>query len=227
MQFFRHIFLAVLICLQISCQTATGTDGKTEAISENGPLSKEPKNRADRDRWREILKWPDECERKTEFYGKDFIGIEFHKIGPGRFIAHVDCSLGWYQGDQLFYLVDETAGAPKATLLEFEQFAEIEEEGEDGSDPDAGVEKKEENVRFRRFFDPLVFGTVTVDAANRRIVNLNRYRGPGGCGTMTVYDIGGDVPKTVEFRARTTCSEEIVPAERWKAYPLRDLRKPE
>lgn len=219
------ICLIFLILSQISCQFAADADTQKTvqdtASSENKQtaLKKENLTKADRIRWREILKWPDDCENAFSGYDDDFAGLEFYKIDRDKYVVHVVCTLGAYQGGQVFCLVKESQGNIESKLLSFEQFAEIEESSDP---PDSSVKNK---ARFRRFTDSSVWGTITFDSEKKRLINLNRYRGIGDCGTQTVYDMTGSSPKAVEFRTRLSCTGEEVPPAQWKIYPLDEIRK--
>ncbi len=47
----------------------------------------------------------------------------------------------------------------------------------------------------------------------------------GGCGLYTVYDVSGDCPKVIEFRAKLFCSAESPGPGQWKLYPAKQRDK--
>ncbi len=222
----RNVILLVSICLICShtfCLAQGDIDRTHEGTADHRILKKQNKNRVDRNQWKKLLKWPDEFEKKTQGYGPDFSGIEFYDVAAGRYIVHVYGSLGSYQGEHLFFDIEEIKNQIKAKPMVFEQFSEIEKEGDDSYfDPN---EEKKENADFKCFTGSLVYGTISFDPVKKRLVNLNRYRGAGGCGTQTVYDVGGKTPRTLAFRARVNCTIKNIPPELWKPYSLIILRQ--
>ncbi len=220
----KNLIIFVSICLiysQAFCLAQDDIDRPYEQTADSWIIEKQNKNREDRNQWRELLKWPDEFEKKTQGYGPDFSGIEFYDITARQYIVHVYGSLGSYQGEHLFYVIEKTENRVKATPMVFEQFSEIEKQGDDSYfDPN---EEKEENADFKYFTDSLVYGTISFDPEKKHLINLNRYRGSGGCGTQTIYDVTGKTPKTIAFRARVNCNIKNIPPELWKPYSLKAL----
>ena len=60
----------------------------------------------DRKAWREVLKWPDDCEQGFDYPDKSFGGIEFHRLADGQYLVAVTCTLGAYQVYQSYYFYD-------------------------------------------------------------------------------------------------------------------------
>src|SRR6266849_1563359 len=82
-------------------------------------LKKKALTLTDRTGWREILKWPDECERGFREYQKDFpelAGLEFLNLGKGRYLVQILCSAG----KVVFMYYDEHNHSP-AKLLKFRE----------------------------------------------------------------------------------------------------------
>lgn len=72
---------------------------------------------------------------------------------------------------------------------------------------------------FIRFTDTLTYGhTLIPDKNSKQLVTEKEYRGMGGCGLYTMYDISGVDPKVVEFRAKPFCSSERPMPTEWKLY---------
>jgi hypothetical protein len=87
-----------------------------------------------------------------------------------------------------------------------------------------GVEepKQEPKGEFVRFTDSLTYGLTQIpDKTAPLLILERRYRAMGGCGLYTVYDVSGDCPKVIEFRAKLFCSPESPGPEQWKLYPAR------
>ena len=58
------------------------------------PTKKDDLTIEDRERWRKILKWPDDCEKGFQEYQQYSPpgGLEFHKLGNGAYLVNVGCS---------------------------------------------------------------------------------------------------------------------------------------
>jgi len=125
----RNVIISVsicLICFQTFCLAEGYNDRIHEGTADYQILTKQNKDRADRNQWKKLLKWPDEFEKKTQGYGPDFSGIEFYDIAASRYIVHVYGSLGAYQGEHLFFHVEQNNNLIKARAMVFDQFSEIE-----------------------------------------------------------------------------------------------------
>lgn len=187
--------LGQLVCAQTSPETIPN------------PLKlKKILTKADRVLWRQKLHWSDECEQGVAHYGDQFAGLNFYPIKKDQYIVEVICTLGAYQGSQYFYFIDDSQGRFKSQLLEMEQFAE-----------------DEATSSFYKFTDTLVWGTITFDSKQAHLINLNRFRGDGGCGTQTTYDASKIPIKVIKFGARTECTEASIPPTQWKRYSLKQM----
>lgn len=121
----------------------------------------------------------------------------------------------------MFYFIEKTKNRVKATPMVFEQFSEIEKQGDQyGFNSN---EENEKNAEFKYFTSTLVYGTISFDPEKKHLINLNRYRGIGGCGTQTIYDVTGKTPKTIAFRAKVNCNRKHILPEHWKSYSLKAL----
>lgn len=153
---------------------------------------------SDRAAWRELLAWPDRCERDVpKGIGS---GIDIDRVGARRLVT-VTCSLGAYQGRVRMYVVN-AAGTP--TLLRFRDPEES---------PDGGL---------RSVVRAEIVGTVTVGPRGR-IAVLQRLRGVGGCGILSVHELAGRNTRLVSVRARLTCDETAPPPGRWPGVPLSEI----
>ncbi len=141
--------------------------------------------------WREILKWPADCEdafattHNTQDDG--FAGLEFYELSDRRYLVEVACAAGAYQGSQVYVLFDESKSPHQTNVLSFQNYvAEDEDKLE-----------KEETAEL--------WGTATFDARSKQLTMLNKYRGPGDCGALAAYGFEDGTPKLLEFRAKTKC----------------------
>ncbi|MBV9926345.1 MAG: hypothetical protein JOZ96_15100 [Acidobacteria bacterium] len=64
---------------------------------------------ADRALWRDVLRWPESCEQGyQESYPNEerYSGLEFHRLGRGRYLVEVTCDGGGIQPGAVFMLYD-------------------------------------------------------------------------------------------------------------------------
>jgi hypothetical protein len=182
----------------------------------------------DRIMWKSVLHWCDECDERASFVtqqgGRG--GILIYPINKTQYIVAVECEMAMQQGELIFYKVTEHSDTIESRLLPLEQydFIQTKEDVErlhakQTGDPHAELQ---DVGKFIRFTDTLIYGGVIFTGKNRNLLVVeHRYRGVGGCGLLTIYDVSGDCPKVVEFRAKTYCSANYVPPEKWKLYPAK------
>ncbi len=158
--------------------------------------------REDRAAWRRRLAWPADCE--DEFQATALpaaAGLSIYPLAPGRSLVEVRCAWGAYQGSQMYYLYDETR-QPRAEPLSFE----VRESPDDRS-----LVKSETRE---------VAGLPTFDPRSRELSVLDKFRGPGDCGTLATYRFVDGRPRLVKLRAKVACdgrgAEE---PERWPEIP--------
>ena len=79
------------------------------ASAQGPPRVKKNVTRGERAEWRRALGWPDACEEayraayaEAETYG----GVEFHRLGRGRYLVEVVCDGGGVQPGAVFMLYD-------------------------------------------------------------------------------------------------------------------------
>ena len=169
-------------------------------------LPRENLTEADRAEWNALLGGAEACRGEQLGTPRVF----FHPVDADRTLVQITCSKGLYQGTQVFFLVGAAANDGASTLLVLPQVEH--EEAADGAE-----------ARLVRFDDAVVAGSIMTDAPPGQLVSLRRFRGAGGCGTRTTWDVTGERPKILEFRARPDCTDEIVPAEQWPAVRTAEL----
>lgn len=204
----RVRLLIFMLALLGGCRAQDGSPaaaGQSEPQGSPPPLLKRSGiTYEDRKAWREVLKWPDECEEAFDYPDKSLGGIEVYRLADGQYLVEVTCTLGAYQGYQLFYFYDETAQKPEAALLAFES-----RESQDG---DSLVETRVTEV----------WGEATFDESTKELRVFNRFRGPGDCGILATYEFVGREPKLKELRAKPACDgNDAGGPEKWKRVALR------
>ncbi len=154
--------------------------------------------------WRAVLGWPDDCEQAFRQTAVEGEGIEVHPLGPARALVEVRCAWGAYQGSYLYYMYDQSSQPPATGPLDFE----IRESPDEGS----LVPGKATEIEGLPAFDAKT-GTLTV---------LDKFRGPGDCGTLAAYRFDGSRPRLVALRAKAACDGQGAETpERWPEVPLR------
>jgi len=167
------------------------------------PLAKPDLTLADRAAFRRALGWSDDCESAFDAGNGGYGGVEVDTLAPGRYLIGVVCARGAYQGSRTYYYYDETRQPPAARALAFET-----------------RESPDERSLVRSTVREL-WGLPSFDRRTRRLRVLNKFRGPGDCGTLAIYRFVGGVPELAELRAKLACDGQgAEEPERWPLVPL-------
>jgi hypothetical protein len=142
----------------------------------------------DREAWRKIIGWPESCEEAfSATMSKAAAGLKFYSLGSRAYLVEITCTLGAYQGFQVYTYLDERDSPPVARLLTFPTLEYTSEKT---------LEKTEAQE---------LWGLSVFDSKSRRLTVLNRFRGLGDCGTFATYGFEGEKPVLLEFRAKWDC----------------------
>lgn len=79
------------------------------AAQSSPPRSKKNVTREGRAAWRKVLAWPESCEeayRASYAEGETYGGVEFHRLGRGRYLVAVVCDGGGIQPSAVFMLYE-------------------------------------------------------------------------------------------------------------------------
>lgn len=223
---FRMALILLIVCLPLpvtACGPKVQIVKKPVGLRKENPDPTHPYLTAgDRSKWKSVLNWCDECDKKAKPFTEAFDGkygtIFIAPIGDNQYIVDIWCGGTWTQSRHIYYKITEHADTIESRLLMLEQFHFLYAENESGG----SVEEPKEDPkgRFIRFTDSLIYGFTVVPENNaKQLVVQKNFRGSGGCGLYTVYDVSGDCPKVIEFRARPYCSANYVPSEKWTLYP--------
>lgn len=175
----------------------------SRAAAERLPLAKTDLTLADRAAFRRALGWSDECESAFDATDSGYGGIEVDTLAPGRYLVGVVCARGAYQGYRVYYFYDEQRRPPAASALTFE------------------IRESPDERSLVRTTTRELWGLPTFDRRTRQLRVLNKFRGPGDCGTLATYRFVGGVPKLAEMRAKLACDGKGAAApERWPPVPL-------
>ena len=79
------------------------------SAAQGAPRVKRNVTRGERAEWRGVLGWPDACEEAYQSAyaeGETYGGVEFHRLGRGRYLVEVVCDGGGVQPSAVFMLYD-------------------------------------------------------------------------------------------------------------------------
>lgn len=170
----------------------------------------EPQTRA---QWKQIIQWPDVCDEGVSdiSFSKHFKGFWVHPWSQGRRLVQVVCTRGTYNLGVIFYLETEKA-SNQFTLLVFPQFISA---GSAESMIAKVLSGQLGTAPYYQFQRPLVWGSILTDMSGYTITNENRYRGAGGCGILTSYQIVEGQPQVASLRIKEDCTEAWLAPELW------------
>jgi hypothetical protein len=166
------------------------------------PLPKRNITPEGRQAWRQVLKWSQDCEEGFESPDGKFGGVRFYRIAPRVFLAEVACARGAYQGSQSYFIWDETAETPVARPIEF-------------------VAYEAPNDKLEKTSTTELWGAARFNVNTRLLVVENRFRGPGDCGTRSVYRISPEGALLTELRAKVACDGRNANPRLWPRVPVR------
>jgi len=173
------------------------------AVAVRLPLAKADLTLADRAAFRGALGWSDECESAFDAADSGYAGIEVETLAPGRYLIGVVCARGAYQGYRIYYFYDEKRQPAAARALTFE------------------IRESPDERSLVRTTTREIWGLPTFDRRTRRLRVLNKFRGPGDCGTLATYRFVVGVPELAELRAKLACDGKgAEEPERWPLVPL-------
>ncbi len=207
----KYLLLIFLSIPLIACAEDSADYSSTQIQGRINALITNKGNLAERQYWRTLLKWSDECE--SDFQGPLELrdtqdpemasGLKVY-AGPNKqYVIRVTCTLGAYQGYQQFYhlsLADNSAIAKVLKLPIFDM----------------------ETRKINTILSVDVWGNVLKNSTYTALTILNRYSGHGHCGTLTTYQlINGEVSAT-RLLAQPDCEAENASRdpEKWQEYPV-------
>lgn len=157
---------------------------------------------SDRADWRDLLRWPNSCER--DFIRGIGAGIDTDPLVGGRRLVTVTCSMGAYQGVIRLYVLS-AAGRPTALRLR-----DVEESANGG---------------LRSQVRSEVVGSLTSTPAGK-IQILAKGRGIGDCGILRTYRLTGVNTRLTSVRAKLECGGvPPVPPSRWPSVNLAGIAR--
>jgi len=157
--------------------------------------------KADRQRWNEILKIPKDCEERFDSTSShdDYAGLAFDQVSGDKSLVSVECYPGAYQPGIILYLLKEDS-VRTATLLRL-----------DGIEEDADDDGK---ALPYQMFD----GLVNYRPKTSTLEILQKHRGLGDCGRFLRYHFtngGFTLFETREQECRTDGRVGSTDVDRW------------
>jgi Protein of unknown function (DUF1176) len=181
------IWMSVLVFLLL----AFGVAGRSTASSQNKPPGKKTNlTYADRQAWREILKWSQYCEKDFGNHGEDYAGLEFYPLAARKYLVEVECEVAAYQSTKLFLLYDENTSPARSKSVAFKTYS--------GKTEDSLEETETDTFLGDSAFDEQQ-KTLTI------FYKMSRF---GDCGSVSIYSFSTDAPVLIDYRQKLTCDGE-------------------
>ena len=148
-----------------------------------------PLSLADRTAWRQVLRWPPDCEEAfAGSHAGDDGGLTFTELAPRLTLVDVLCAAGAYQPSHVFLRLDERGSSRVVSVLEFARF-----ESDDGRTVALSAPQRE------------LWGEAYVTADRRELSVLSLSRQLGDCGVWHRWAIDTEQPRLVSAAARLPC----------------------
>jgi hypothetical protein len=212
--------------LVFSCELSSLAGGadvhivkKPDGLRNENPDPSHPHLTAkDRALWKSVLGWCNECEERAtpyiKAYDERYGGILIYPIGENQYIVDINCYMTMRQNEHIFYKITEHNDTIESRLVILEQFYHADH----GDDRVQNVSNPK--GEFVRFTDSMIYGITLIPDKHAKVIMMkNEYSGMGNCGLYTVYDVSGDCPKVIEFRANLSCTADAPAEDKWKLYP--------
>jgi hypothetical protein len=162
------------------------------------PGTKTAKDRAD---WLSALHWPRSCEREWATTRAASAGVVVYPTGTPRWLVSVTCTPGAYQGTQLLYLVDRGLNAVGPISLH--------------------VYRERGTGKARLTRETKVLGTIQFNRGTSRLVVVDKFRGTGDCGILSVFRLQENRFFPLAVRAKLSCDGKgPFNPFRWPLLPL-------
>jgi len=151
------------------------------------PAKKTELTLADREAWRNVLRWPDELEQQWQKSRTDKAseqsGLSFYNLGEKNYLVAIEVHESAYQPRYVFMRYSESDWPKPARLLKIKTYER---------DDDTQV------VTSKLMYE--VEGIATFDAAKKQLVFYTKGRGTGDCGSLVRYVISRTQAVPVEAR---------------------------
>lgn len=181
------IWMGVLVLLLLSSTVA----GRPTKASQNKPPRKKTNlTYADRQAWRKILKWPQDCDDAFRNQGEDYAGVNFYRLAARKYLVEVECEVAAYQSVRLYLLYDESTSPARSKPLTFKSYS--------GETEDSLKETQQESL----------LGESTFDNRRKTLTVLYKLSRLGDCGSLATYSFRSGTPVLIDYREKFTCDNE-------------------
>jgi hypothetical protein len=161
-----------------------------EASQDKPPRKKTNLNQKDRQAWRKILKWSQECDDAYGDHGEDEAGLRFYPLAARKYLVEVECEVAAYQSEMLYLLYDENASPARSRLLTFKIYT------------------GETEQSMKQIETGSLLGESAFDDQRKTLTVFYRLSRLGACGTVATYSFPRGVPMLTDFRVKFTCDGE-------------------
>lgn len=189
MRDFLFTAYVVLFSTLVGLLVSGGSPGVERLAEQSQTPSKADPSYQDRKAWRQVLHWPESCEEGFHYPNKSWGGLRFYKLADQKYLVEVTCTLGAYQGFQMYFYLDEAKSSPASRLLTFETYE--------------ATDRGEKSLVHKRTSE--LWGTPEFNPGTKQLTVLNRFRGLGDCGSFATYEFRSGNPVLKGFRAKLTC----------------------
>ncbi len=193
------------------------------------PMKKSHLNLDDRKKWKDIIKWDNDCPNE-EIDSEDYNGgLKFYDLSTNTFLVEVKCSSGGYAGFRRYFFYNESKSPASSKLLKFKYYR--------GSSPDPkkdvkilGREEIErlQNILPTKMFtvdESLIFERVVFDSLNKSLIIFDTTQSPYQCGTVNKYSFENGIANLYEIRGNWLCVLKETDPLTWKTIDLKKLKR--
>lgn len=208
----KYLFLLLISVPLLACAAEKSSSNPITIEQRINSVITGNSNGLDRQYWRTLLKWSDECE--TAFQGPEDLqdadmtntdsGLKVYPAENKHYILRVTCALGSYQGYQQLYLVSHDEGKVTTKVLMLPVFT------------------FENNKKITKTLSQEIWGNFLRTSDYKQMTILNRYSGNGHCGTMTTYSILNGKVTATKLLAQPDCEAKDASRdpEKWPIYAV-------
>ncbi|WP_435236757.1 hypothetical protein ACR30L_04005 [Psychromonas sp. PT13] len=206
------LLVSPILLLLSSCYAATVKQPSEKSLKERSSvITKTVKKPETRNDWKAVLNWPELCDEGVSHISSFFVGVDVYPWFEERQLVSVVCTTGAYNRGLMFFLETEK-NSGQYSLLSFPQFIAADDASGNVETTISGDLTK---APFYQFDQPLLWGSLRSDMSNFTITNNNRYRGLGGCGVLTSYQITDNKVQVSALKIKKDCDETNLPFSEW------------
>lgn len=199
----KIISLLFIFAPLVACAAENSNSKAAVTLEHIRVITSDKSSSTDRQHFRSLLKWSDECESGYEA-GESSAGIDIYPENGQKYLIQVTCTLGAYQGYQQFYNLSLEGGKTTVKTLIFPIYEVV------------------GNKKLKKELSADVWGVLNSPPTYKNLTIYRRYSGYGNCGTLTTYKITDGAVRAIKFRSEPDCESETASrdADKWPVYPI-------